>query len=191
MENNPDISKTYSDNENIYKTNYNAGRSSYEAPGFNIAKLILTAKGGNNVFHYLKSYNLFKEPCLMLLPVNHHYYYDENDLKNVRTLINLEKLNLVKDLDIFLHTLYSILPPHVNLIGCFSDSKTLTWNGFFHRLAEKLGNFLDSRTDNAIDKKYVTYLLEKHGFKVIDMSEMDGLTYFYSQNSRTSLKISA
>ena len=157
---------------------------SSEKPNFSPDNFSLTAEGGKNFFRYLKSFNLFKEPELLILSPNIHFYYDENDLKGVRTFIILKKLNLIKDLDTFLHTVFLILPENINFVGCFSDSKTVDGNGFLTGLSTRFNNFLDSRTDHNMDKKDVSDLLEKHGFKIIDMTEMNGLTFFYSQTIR-------
>ena len=160
-------------------------------PGFSSTNFCFTAERGKNFFHYLKRFNLSKEPDLLILFPNNHYYYEEIDLRNIRTLINLKKLNLIKDLDKFLHTLIHILPPNVNFIGCFSDSKPFKWNGFLSELSTRLTNIMDSKTDHNIDKKDVSGLLEKSGFKVVDMTEINGLTFFYSQNVRQPIEIKA
>ncbi len=158
-------------------------------PSFNSTNLRLTAKVGKIFYRYLKSFNLSKENDLLILYPNNHYYYDEHDLEGVRTLINLKKLNLIKDLDTFLDTLNHILPPRVNFVGCFSDSKTHKENGFLSEFSARFNNFLDSRTDHIMDKKIVWGLLEKYGFKVIDMTDMNELTYFYSQNISQPVKL--
>jgi hypothetical protein len=44
-------------------------------------------------------------------------------------------------------------------------------------------NYLDSKIEIETDKIDVSRLLESHGFKVIDMTEINGLTYFRSQNN--------
>jgi len=191
MENISVLNNPYFNNDNIYETNYNREKISYGKPGLSPVNFSLTAEDGKNFFRYLKSFNLSKEPDLLILPSNNHYYYDENDLKSVRTLINLKKLNLIKDPDTFLHTLFDLLPPNVNFIGCFSDSKTLKWNRFLSGLSTRFNNLLDSRTYYNMDKKDVSELLEKNGFKVVDMKEMNGLTYFYSQNVRQPIEIRA
>jgi hypothetical protein len=160
-------------------------------PSFSPENFSLTAEGGKNFSHYLKSFNLFKEPDILILSPNVHFYYDENDLKNVRTFIILKKLNLIKDLDTFLHTVSLILPANVNFIGCFSDSKPFKWDGFLSGLSTRLTNIIDLRTDHNIDKKDVSELLEKCGFNVIDMTEMNGLTFFYSQNTHQPIEIKA
>ena len=145
----------------------------YGKPIFSSDNFNLTAEGGVTFFKYLKKFNLFSEPELLILSPNIHFYYDENDLKDVRTFILLRKLNLIKELDTFLHTLSHILPPNVNFVGCFSDNKTLKWNGFVSNISNKINNILDSKTDNFLDKEDVSELLEKHGFKIVDMTEMN------------------
>lgn len=153
----------------------------YGKPIFSADNFNLTAEGGLTFFKYLKKFNLFSEPELLILSPNIHFYYDENDLKDVRTFILLRKLNLIKELDTFLHTLSQILPQNVNFVGCFSDNKTLKWNGFVSNLSNKFYNILDSKTDHFLDKEDVSELLDKHGFKIIDMTEMDELILFCSQ----------
>jgi hypothetical protein len=179
----------YFNNENIYETNYNMEMIPSGKPGFSSTNFCFTAEGGKNFFHYLKRFNLSKEPDLLILFPNNHYYYEEIDLRNIRTLINLKKLNLIKDLDKFLHTLIHILPPNVNFIGCFAESKTHNGKEILSGLSNRFNNFLDSRTDHNMDKKDVSELLEKYGFKVIDMTEINELTYFYSQNVSRPTKL--
>jgi hypothetical protein len=156
----------------------------YGKPFFSADNFNLTAEGGVTFFQYLKSFDLFREPELLILSPNIHFYYDENDLKDVRTFILLRKLNLIKELDTFLSTLSLILPANVNFVGCFSDNKTLKWNGFVSNISNKINNILDSKTDHFLDKKDVSELLGKHGFKIINMTEMDELILFYSQTVR-------
>lgn len=158
-------------------------------PSFSPNNFSLTAEGGKNFFLYLKRFNLFKEQDLLILSPNIHFYYDENDFKSVRTFLILKKLNLIKDPDSFLKTVSRILPANVNFIGCFSDSKTPNGNGFLSELSTRFINILDSKIDHVMDKTDVSELLEKYGFKVVDMSEMDGLTFFYSQNVRHPVEI--
>jgi hypothetical protein len=81
------------------------------------------------------------------------------------------------------------LPPNVNFVGCFSDNKTLKWNGLVSNLSNKINNILDSKTDHFLDKEDVSELLEKYGFKIIDMTEMDVLILFYSQTNPRAEKI--
>jgi hypothetical protein len=142
----------------------------------------LIAEGGENFFPYLKRLGLDDEPNMMVLSSSRHYYYDYSELEGVTTLVNLKKLNLIKHLDSFLQTVGDVISPKTNFIGCFSDRKTQKDIGLTSRMYKRFINFLDSRTDVEIDKKDVSRLLESRGYKVIDMTEINGLTYFRTQN---------
>jgi hypothetical protein len=142
----------------------------------------LIAEGGENFFHYLNRVGLADETNMMVLPSNRHYYYDHSELEGVTTLVNVKKLNLINHLDSFLQTVSDVMSPKTNFIGCFADSKTEKENGLSSRMYKRFINFLDSKTDNEIDKNDVSRLLESRGYKVIDMTEINGLTYFRTQN---------
>jgi hypothetical protein len=94
----------------------------------------------------------------------------------------MKKLNLIREVDNLLHTLNDILSPDANFIGCFSDSVHGNGFGLTSKMYKGLINFLDSRTDREFDKEGVSRLLESHGFEVIDMTAINGLTYFRTRN---------
>jgi hypothetical protein len=142
----------------------------------------LIAEGGENFFNYLEWHGLTNEDNMLVLSSRHHYYYDPNELQAVTTLINVKKLNLIKHLDTFLHSIEHVLSPESNFIGCFSDWKTQKGSGITSRMYKGFINFIDSKIDVDYDKKDVSKLLESHGFKVMDMTEINGLTYFRAQN---------
>jgi hypothetical protein len=48
----------------------------------------------------------------------------------------------------------------------------------------KLENFLDSKTENSMNSKEVSRILERNGFNIVNMTSINGHTYFYSQYSR-------
>lgn len=141
---------------------------------------------GINFFRYLKNLGISRETKLIVLSSKNNYSYDEKDLKNVRIIINRKRLNLIKHLDMFLNSLVRILPPNTTFIGYFSDKKTVNRYGFrfktIMKSVNKINIFSSSGTDYIIDKSEVLELLEKNGFKTIDMKVMNGLTYFISQN---------
>lgn len=171
--------------ENTHEAGINIERTPVKRQAYNPAVVSLISDGDINFFHYLKGLNLAKETDILVLPSNHHYYYDQKELKSVRVLVNLKKLNLIKHLDEFLENLVCILPPSTNFIGCFSDNKTLepkaSPSNRFSKLYNRFINFLDDRTDHLMNKYEVSKLLERNGFKTIDMREINGLVYFYSQ----------
>jgi hypothetical protein len=151
----------------------------------------LTAEKGMTFFRYLKRFNLFNEPDLLILYPNIHFYYDENELKSIRTFINLKKLNLIKDLDEFLHSVFSITPMNINFVGCFSESKPHKGIEFISDLSNRIINLLDAKTYNSMDRTQVTELLEKYGYKIVDMTEANGVTFFYSRNIRQPVETKA
>jgi len=140
-----------------------------------------------NFLTYLNYHGLANENNVLVLSSNKHYYYDYDELKEVTTLINLKKLNLVKHLDDFLNTLCDGLSPKTNFIGCFSDKKTQKGVSITSRLYKRFLNFLDARIDVEIDRKDFSKQLESYGFKIIDMTEINGLTYFRTQNFRPAV----
>jgi hypothetical protein len=137
-----------------------------------------------NFMNYLSWHGLANEDKLLILSSKLHYYYDYEELKEVTTLISLKKLNLVKHLDDFLQSLYTGLSPKANFIGCFSDRKSE--KSVTTRFYKRFINFLDARIDTEIDGKNISKLFESHGFKVVDMTEINGLTYFRTQNLNRS-----
>lgn len=143
----------------------------------------LIAEGGENFFHYLSWLGLANDPAMLVLSSRHHYYYDCNDLKGVKTLINLKKLNLIRHLDSFIHTLNNVVSPKTNFIGCFYDRGNQRRDSLSGRIYKKFINFIDSRVFMVIGKKDVIRLMESNGFKVIDMTEINGVTYFRTQNN--------
>jgi hypothetical protein len=164
------------------RKNFRSGKISHEKTMANPGMVKLIAENDENFIHYLNRMGLVNEPNLLVLPSSKHYYYDNSELKGVTTLINLKKLNLINHLDSFLHTVCDALSPKTNFIGCFYDKETQKESGLSSRMYKKFINFLDSKIDNEINRNDVSRLLESRGYKVIDMTEINGLTYFRTQN---------
>jgi hypothetical protein len=195
MVNNLLLKDTWSSDGKDDDINLKRERTSYGSTSFSPAIVNMFAEAGENFFRYLKNIGLSKDSDLIVLSSKHHYYCDRNELKSVRTLINLKKLNLIKHLDMFLFTLNHILPQNANFLGCFSDNKALKRSKFqFYqpsRLLNRIINFLDSSTDHKMDKNEVSEILERNGFKIVDMTEMNGLTFFYSQKISERIELIA
>lgn len=159
------------------------GRTSFSPV---VANMI--AEGGISFYSYLNKLGLSKEQNLMVLSSKHHYYYDESELKDIRILVNLKKLNLIKHMNAFLDTLFRLLPQDSNFVGCFSDNKNLQGPSI---LMNRFINILDSRTDRKLDVDKVNELLESHGFKIIDMTEIEGMTYFNARPVKKPVELRA
>jgi hypothetical protein len=166
------------------RTNLKRTQAPAETRKNNLISNKLFGEVDENFINYLDWNGLANEDNLLVLSSKLHYYYDYEELKEVTTLINLKKLNLIKHLDDFLQTLYNGLSPKTNFVGCFYDKKTQRGVSIIQRVSRKFLNFIDSRFDNDIDSNDFSRLLESHGFKIIDMTEINGLTYFRTQNYR-------
>ena len=160
---------------------------------------LLTAEGGESFFNYIDWLGLAKDPDLIVLSSMHHYYYDADDLKDVRTVVNLMPLNQIKQIKGFFHSIYHLLPHKCYFVGCFVDHKKnfgfilkinpLDKNsesvnqGILSRipLLNKIYRMMDARTDKYLSGKNIILSLEDLGFKVLDMTELNGLTYFCAQ----------
>ena len=147
----------------------------------------ILSEGGDDFYNYLSWIGLSKDPNLMVLSSNHHYYYDHNDLLGIKTLVNIKKLNLVRHLESFLHILYRILPAKAYFVGCF---RNCSQNAVSSRLKDTPGyingimNIFNAGNERSLTKRGVTKLLEEHRFKVIDITDINGLTYFWAQSIR-------
>jgi len=150
----------------------------------------LLAEGGENFYHYIKWLGLGKDPNLMILSSIHHYYYDFNDLKGVKTLVNLKKLNEINHIDTFLSSVFRVLPSKANFVGCFKDNKIRGGIGvpFYQsfKLLNGLMNMIDSKTDRFMTRRDVIKLLETHDFRIVDMTEMSNITYFCAESHKIS-----
>ena len=147
----------------------------------------IRAEAGVDFIQYLHSLHLTKEPDLMALSATHHYFYDSSDLKRIKTLINLKKLNNVKHLESFLSIVVRILPQKANFIGYFkNDTGNRSVFSFYQttRFFGELANYIDSRTDRSLTKEGISRILEVHKLEIIDITDINGMTYFCSRNNR-------
>lgn len=146
----------------------------------------LISEGGESFLHYMNRLGLADEQNLLVLSAKNHYYYDDTELKEVTTLINVKRLNLIKHLENFLETVCLVLSPKTNFIGCFLERENQGGIKRMSRIYKGFINILDSRTDNEIDRRDFTRMVESYGFKIIDMTQINGLTYFRTQNTKRS-----
>lgn len=165
----------------------------------------LIAEGGDSFYNYVDWLGLIDDPDLIVLSSVHHYYFNNDDLKDINTVINLKQLNLIKNIDIFFHSIFKIIPSKSNFIGCFLDNKTQYHfainnilaqyhaknnidpfeNGITSRIPflNKVYNLMDSKPNKYLTRSNVSLLLKEQSFKVLDMTELNGLTYFHSQKT--------
>ena len=166
----------------------------------------LTDNAREDFINYLDQQGLVNETGMLVIPSTRHYFYDAEDLKGVRTVINLKQLNHVREVRAFLHTISDLMPQKSTFVGCFIDNKIQ--NGFSDRYSNMHGqasekkeayengiesripfinrmySFIDSRTNRYLTRRSVITLLEECGLKIVGMTELNGLTYFCTQKSK-------
>jgi hypothetical protein len=169
---------------------------------------ILVCEGNESFRHYIEWLGLSRDPKILILSSIHHYYYDAEEMQNIKTVVNLKELNHIKEINNFLHSMFLILPPKCYLIGCFIDNKRQsgfslrrrsvdtntpgqkmeTSNGIVSSIPfiNTIFNILDAKPNKYLSAKNVSQLLRNNGFKVMDMTELSGMTYFCAQSQRTA-----
>lgn len=129
---------------------------------FRIVKMV--ALCGFSFSRYMRSSGLTGEPGQIILSSHEGADYGRLDLRRARTLISRRRLDLIKHLEMFVNSLVWLLPPETSFVGCFAHE----------------GHFSAGRHRH-LSRDRVSALLEGSGLVVIDMKEMNGLTYFHSR----------
>lgn len=142
---------------------------------------------------------------LMVLPPSNHYYYESRDLKKVRILVNPKQLNDIKNVREFLYNVSSVLPLKSYFIGTFFNNKDKNIflsdphkppevssglsdpveNGISSRVPflNLLYRLIDFRMERFMSKTAVKHQLEQVSLKVLNMTDIKGLTYFCAQKN--------
>jgi hypothetical protein len=156
----------------------------------------------DNFFSYLEKLHMGKDRNMMVLSAN-HYYYEAEDLKWVKILVNVQQLNDIKQVRDFLSSICSVLPENSYFIGCFFDNKKQSMffsdphkpqrkingqfdpeeNGISSRIPflNMIYNLMDFKTNRFLTKKTVYSHLEEAALKLRDVTEIEELTYFCAQ----------
>ena len=164
---------------------------------------ILMEEGGESFYNYIVWLGLSQEPDLVVLSSKHHYYYDPEEMHNTKTIINVKELNQIKQIKPFLNSCLNFLPEKSNFIGCFIDNEKINGyelrnlsnsysknsnendleNGIISKFPfiNMLYSIIDSKTNRYMSKKSITLLLKEFDFKIMDMTECRGFTFFHSQ----------
>ena len=168
----------------------------------------LITEGGGSFYNYVDSRGLSKDSTLIVLSSSHHYYYDFEEINNAKTVVYLKELNRIKEIKSLLHSHLHFLPEKCNFVGCFVNNRkieryTLRKNvtpkekirnsddielGIVSRFPflNMLYSYMDSKTNNYLSEESVALMLGVHGFKIINMKEVNGLTFFHSQKVENS-----
>lgn len=168
----------------------------------------LTTEGGSAFLEYINRLGLAREQDIIVLSFRQHFYFDAEEMKRARTLVNLTDLNKITRVTDFFRSCYMIMPQKGNLLGRFidnnengryklnSNSSAFTEGDYFDDIENaifsripfinRLYSILDSRTNAWMSRSSVSILLQDYGFKVIDMTVVNGHTYFHAKKARAA-----
>jgi hypothetical protein len=163
----------------------------------------LITEGGESFYDYVTELGLAKDSNLIVLSSLHNYYYDSDEMNNAETVVNLKELNQIKQLKSLLYSHLHFLPPKCNFVGCFVNNEKVERYalrnhthpgekilnnddlelGIVSRfpLVNMLYSVMDLKTNMYMSERSVTLLLRVNGFKVLDMTDLNGLTFFHAQ----------
>jgi len=169
----------------------------------------LIGEGHEDFYNYLDWLGLVRKHDLLILASSHHYYFEIEDLKNIKTVVTLKKLNNIESPREFLKEIFNVLPHKCHFIGSFTDNRkqniftpvkrsadesdapgsdseqvTGRWNSFLNVLY----GIIDAKANRYMSERIVKLLLEETGLKILDITEFNGLTYFCTQKVNPSVE---
>lgn len=167
----------------------------------------LTDEVREDLITYLDRMGLVGEAKVLVIPSTRHFFYDVEDLRGIKTVINLKQLNYVREIREFLKKISEMLPNNSSFVGCFIDNKSQTGfsdkygnlpkqfsekaeayeNGIESRIPfiNRMYSFIDARTNRYLTKRTVSHLLEECSLQLVSMTELNGLTYFCTQKTKS------
>jgi hypothetical protein len=173
----------------------------------------LNADVRTDLINYLEELGLGNEPAILVIPSSRHYFYDIDDMKGVKTIVNLKQLNYVREIRDFLHRISEMLPRNSNFVGCFIDNRSqngfsdkygnlprnvsekaeMYENGIESRIPfiNRMYSFIDLKTNRYLTKKTVTNLLQECRLQLVGMAEINGLTYFTAKKKSVEVGLIA
>lgn len=173
----------------------------------------LTTAARQDLISYMEGMDLVDDPSILVIPSSRHFFYDAEDIKGVKTIVNLRQLNYVREIRDFLRKISVLLPQESSFVGCFIDNKSQ--NGFSDKysnlprnLSEKaeayengiesripfinrMYSFIDLKTNRYLTNKTVTNLLNECGLQLIGMTEVNGCTYFHTRKRSAQIGLIA
>jgi hypothetical protein len=169
----------------------------------------LFAENSDWFVSYIEWLGLAEDPKMVVLASQHHYFYDAEEMINVKTVVNIKELNQIKNISSFLHSLSNILQSNTYLIGCFVDNKKVNSYKLRKNLSEHLKkrrnediengivskypllnmliSVMDSKINKFLTKESVRLLLNDSGFEGLDFTDLNGTTYFCAQKNKAEV----
>jgi hypothetical protein len=151
----------------------------------NQVRSTMGADEGLDFSDYLSGLGLLGESEMLVLSMRQNWYFDYADLRYLRILVILKKLDLIKHAESLLQSIFRVLNPEAYFIGCFTCDLSSGGNHLnsypSHSIYHKVDNLLEPKAFHHININYFPEIIEAQGFKIVNMTEIKGLVYFTSQ----------
>jgi hypothetical protein len=136
-------------------------------------------------YNYIVRLNLVKDLSeILVLPSRKHFFYAEDEISQFKGIVNINKLNYISKLNEFMYVINILIKKDTYFFGCFVNNKYLSYPRFKetnHSLSKFIHSIkllIDSKMKRLMSENDVKRIFEAHGFKVENMKEIRGVTYF-------------
>ena len=153
---------------------------------------------GEDAFGYFKSIPFIFDLKVLYFSPKRHYFYHPSEFSNLDAIINLRKINVIKDREDFINNIFQLLPVGGYFIGSYKDYRYDLLNKrsilgsryafrFFYRLNNKmlavpgvrnLFYSINSDYSESLTMKDIRRFFQKNGFSIVNVQRIDELTYF-------------
>lgn len=163
----------------------------------------LCKDGSEDFYNYLDWLDLAGMSKALVLPKENNFYYSSEDLSGKELLINLNCLNKLTDLHVFLDSMHMHMGDGAYFTGCFHDSNSVkeeipdymkylkevenqkaevkSRQSAIARFSNRLSSLFSTSNGIPLSRDMAKKLLKINGFTVLDMTELSGKTYFCVQ----------
>lgn len=129
-----------------------------------------------NIYTYLRQNKLLKK---VLFLSRFHYYYNQDEIKNINTIVLLKKLNEIKNLDNTIYNIFVISKRNITISGSFIDSKNSEINKY--KLFQLFSEFIGEKVNRKLSLNKVKSYFAAYNFKMINTTQINGITYFHAK----------
>lgn len=109
-----------------------------------------------------------------ILVLTSQYYYNLDEISHVNAIVHTKELNQVSNLQGLMSNMMRGLSNGTKFIGCFVDNKIY----YRSRIGYWMLHLTDMRNNKYVSRKQMVKLFVKFGLQVVDMTEVNGITYF-------------
>lgn len=173
--------------------------------------ITLLNDGCEDLYTYINWMNLSENYNAIVLPATSYHYHIPEDLEDTEVLVNLKPLNLFEDLGSFLSSVLAILPEYSYFTGFlenYANEKRMSGSDIRHDndkikqhvytgedtksngkpsfLRKKMQVLYKNCIKGSLTKEGLKSLLDNSGFKVLDITVLNGKTFFYVQKQPSS-----